>query len=463
MGTPLKNLSVALGVVIAVSACGRKSSSDDGGGGGSVFSSNMQNLTGTVTSQSGTPAQMKGWAVAMIERDSRVARVADADASGILRWSKVSFDAAQTAVLLSPDYLLQAVMAIPSTKVNTVKQFFTIGSTSLPQLVQKGSGLSFQSTTGVTIYDYYATDSDSDGNPDGVGSLGLTLGSVGLTSVDTDKDGLVNESDGDIDGDGIANALDGDDDGDGNLDIFDTDANGNSIADSQETNNDAYYSQGIEYFSVRYEQGVSANSMLFVVKARSGLSPAPTAVTIKAPSSLTDGATSIATDASTASWDMSLADDGKSYDGAATDLVYGRKVQLASGKAPRANQVLFARVTFGTGDSAFTIEYPWVFPNVSLSAITTSYNTSTRVVTLAGNPFGADTQTFVWSVSLTNAAGLKVYESTAISGDTRTLTIPSNVMESGGTYTYEAVAQSLDKVPGIPTVAVRSSAGSISN
>ena len=465
MGTPFTILSVGVGLSIAFSSCGHKSSGEDGGGaaGGSMFSTNLQSLTGTVTSESGTPAQMKGWAAALIERDSGVARVADADASGILRWSKVSFDAAQTAVLLSPDYLLQAVMAIPSTKGNSVKQYFKIGRTSLPQLVQKGSGLSFQGTTGVTVYDYYAIDSDGDGNPDGVGSLGLNLGSFNLTAVDTDKDGLVNEIDGDIDGDGLVNALDDDDDGDGMLDVFETDSNGNGITDSQETNNDAYYNQGIEYFAVRYERGVSANNMVFVVKVRNDLSPSPTAVTIKAPTSLTDGATTIATDGTTSSWDLSLADDGSNYDGAASDLVYGRKVQIASGKAPRVHQVLFARVTFGTGDSAFTLDYPWMMPNVTMSAITTSYTSSTRVVTLAGNPYGTDTQTFVWIVSITNAAGLKVYESTAIPGTTRTLTIPSNIMESGATYTYEAVAQSRAKVQGIPTLAVRSAAGTISN
>ena len=69
---------------------------------GASFFGNLQDVVGTVTSQSGTPAQMKSWAVAFIERDGGVARVADADANGILRWNKVSFDATQTAVLLSP-------------------------------------------------------------------------------------------------------------------------------------------------------------------------------------------------------------------------------------------------------------------------------------------------------------------------------------------------------------------------
>jgi hypothetical protein len=84
-------------------------------------------------------------------------------------------------------------------------------------------------------------------------------------------------------------------------------------------------------------------------------------------------------------------------------------------------------------------------------------------VTLSGNPFGTDLQGFIWSVALTNAAGLKVYESSAISGATRTLTIPANVLQSGVTYSYVAVAQTLDKVPGMPAIAVRSAAGTINN
>jgi hypothetical protein len=463
----LMNISILHGLVISAlvlvaPGCGRRSSSDEGGGGdGASFFGNLQDVMGTVTSQSGTPAQMKSWAVALIERDGGVARVADADANGILRWNKVSFDATQTAVLMSPDYLLQSVMAIPATKVKTVKQYFTITSTILPQLVQKGSGLTFQNTNGVTIQDIYASDTDGDGLPDGVGSLGLNLGSWNLSAVDTDKDGTVNDSDNDIDGDGLVNGVDTDDDGDGIFDVMDGDANGNGVPDSQENLGEPYFTRGIEYFEVKYEQSASSKTLQYVLKVRDGYTPS--AVKIRGAGSLLDGGTAIASDGSTSAWDLTLLDDGANFDGAAKDNLYGRKVQLGSGKAPRVNQLLFGQVTIGTGDSAFTAEFPWIFPNVSLSSISTSYDTSSRVVTLSGNPFGADLQGFTWSVSLTNAAGLKVYESSAIAGSTRTLTIPANVMQSGSTYTYVAVAQTLDKVPGMPAIAVRSADGTINN
>jgi hypothetical protein len=448
-------LLVALG-------CGRRSSSDEGGGGdGASFFGNLQDVVGTVTSQSGTPAQMKSWSVALIERDGGVARVADADANGILRWNKVSFDATQTAVLLSPDYLLQSVMAIPSTKTKTVKQYFNVTSTILPQIVQKGSGLTFQSMNGVTVQDLYASDTDGDGLPDGVGSLGLNLGPWALTNVDTDKDGTVNDSDNDIDGDGLVNVVDTDDDGDGVLDVMDGDANGNSITDSQENIGGPYFTRGSEYFEVKYEQNATTKTLQFIFKLREGYTAS--AVKIRGAGSLLDGGTAIASDGATGAWDLTLLDDGANFDGAAKDNLYGRKVQLASGKAPRVNQILFGQVTIGTGDSAFTAEFPWIFPNISLSSITTSYDSSSRVVTLNGNPYGADLQGFTWSVSLTNASGLKVYESSAIAGATRTLTIPANVMQSGATYTYSAVAQTLDKVPGMPAIAIRSADATINN
>lgn len=445
-----------LGVHVIVSACGGSSSSDDEGG-GPGFSGNMQNIAGTITSQSGTPAQMKSWAVALVERDSGVARVADADASGILKFKKVSLDSVQTAFLLSPDYLVQSVMAMPSTKKNYVRQYFQISNTVLPQIVQKGAALSFRTTSGISMIDQNALDVDGDGNPDGVGSLGLASQGFGL--VDSDNDGTHNEYDIDIDGDGLINSIDGDADGDSILDVFDADSNANGTPDSQETVGSSYYNQGIEYFTVKYEQGTSANSLQFVVKVRDGLSAS--SVKIKGPASLFDGSTAI--EGSSGAWDLSLVDDGENGDGAAQDLLYSRKIQLASGKTPRVNQVVFAQVTFGTGDSAFTLEYPWLFPNIALSAISTAYDSSKREISLSGDPFGAGVQSFVWSVTLTNSSGLKVYESSPLSGGTRTLTIPANIMQAGSTYTYEAVAQTLDKIPGLPAMAVRSAVGSISN
>jgi hypothetical protein len=449
---------------VGLTCCGKSTSEDSGGGAATAsFSGNQKNVTGTITSQSGTPAQMKSWVVALIERDFGLGRVSEVDASGILKWGNLNLDATHTAVLLSPDFLIQSVIALPSTKANTVKQYFTLAGIVIPQLVQKGSSLSFQTTTGITIQDYCATDTDADGNPDGVGSLGLALSGdpLGLATVDTDKDGVSNDSDVDLDGDGILNVFDGDDDADGILDVFDADANGNGVADNVETVNDAYFALGLEYFAVKHEKTATGATLQFAAKVRSGVQPID--LKIRSAASLTGSATTLATDGTSAAWDGTLIDDGTGYDGSSGDLLYGRKITLAAGKAPRVNQVVFLQMTIGTGETAFTVEYPWTFTSLTLSAITSTYVAATRVATLAGNPFGADNQSFFWSISVTNAAGVKVYESSAVSGGTRTLTIPSNVLESGVTYSYEAVAQSLEKVPGIPSISVRSAAVSIVN
>ena len=139
----------------------------------------------------------------------------------------------------------------------------------------------------------------------------------------------------------MINGIDGDADGDGILDVFDADANANLITDSQETLGSSYYNQGLEYFTVKYEQGTSANTLQFVAKVRDGLTVS--SIKIKGPSSLLDGSTNTA--GSGGAWDLSLADDGENGDGAAQDLLYSRKVQLATGKTPRVNQVVFAQIT----------------------------------------------------------------------------------------------------------------------
>lgn len=463
MGIPVTSLVV---LALSIFSCGRSSSSEEdsgggGGGGGTGFSTNMQNVVGTLTSQTGTPTQMRSWVVAIVEATSRVARSAAADVSGVLRWNKVSLDSTHTAVLLSPDYLLQSIMAMPSAKTNTVRQYFTIQNTLLPQLVQRGPVISFQTSSGITMQELYAADSDADGNPNGTGAFGLTGEQLSLVTVDTDADGIANDVDGDIDGDGLLNSFDNDDDGDGIDDIFDADGNGNLVTDSQESNGDSYYGQGVEYFAVRYEESPTTNTFLFTVKLNQGLTAE--SVKIKTASSLTDGSQGLESGGGVSAWDLSLLDDGANFDGSAGDLLFARKVQLAAGKTPRVNQVLFAQVTFGSGESAFTLEYPWMFPNVDMGPISTTYNTSSRVLTLAGDPFGTSQQYFVWSVTVTNSDGLKIYESAATPGTTRTLTLPANILQSGGTYTYEVVAQSRDKIPGMPAAAVRSATGTINN
>lgn len=446
-------------------SCGRRSSSEDSGGGAATgsFAGSRVDVTGSIISQTGSQSQMQGWATALVERDSGIARVAEADSSGILKFSKASLEAAQTLVLLSPDYLVQSVLSIPSTKTNTIKQYFQMTKNTIPRLIQKGGIITFQNVDTLTVQDNTATDTNADGVPDGVASLGLSYENHGfkLVSTDTDKDGLTNDLDTDIDGDGLINVIDTDDDGDGIADYVDADANGDSVTDSQQQVSEQYFKAGLEYVAVQYTVTPTTKTLKFVTKVRDGVTPK--AVAVKGATSFLKDSTYTSSDGTTGAWDYSLVDDGKSEDSGEKDLTYGRLVTLATGITPRNNQVVFFQLTMGEGTEKFVAEYPYMFPNVTPATPTTSYDTTTRTVTLAGDPFGASVQDFVWTVSVKNSDGTKVYESGATPGATRTLVIPANILMSGKTYTYKAVAQLLDKVSGVPAMAVHSADGTITN
>lgn len=450
-------------------ACSHSTGSEEGSSSGGVsyeFGGNRQDVTGTITSQTGSQAQMQSWAVVLLERDTGTARVAEADAGGNLKFSKASLAAVQTAFLLSPDYLIQSVLSMPSPTTNTIRQYFTMSKTTLPRIVQKGSIINFQSIDTINIQSDLSSDADGDGVPDGIASLGLRSDSAsGLSltsSVDTDKDGTINEYDADMDGDGLPNVIDSDDDGDGVIDALDPDANGNNVTDSQEQKSDQHFNVGLDYLATQYILSPTGVNLRFVAKVKDSIKA--TSVKIRGATSLLSSSTVVKTDGTTGdTWDLSLADDGNNDDAASSDSIYGRTVTLATGKAPRSNQMIFFKLAMGDGTDAFTAEFPFTFPPLTPSIPTTSYDASTRTVTLAGDPLGSGVTTFVWLVTVKNSSGSVIYASSTIAGATRTFVIPANVMQSGETYTYQASAQTLEKVPGYPAIVVRSAEGTISN
>lgn len=441
--------------------------SDDGGGGSTIsadFGSNRQDVTGSITSQNGSQAQMQGWAVVIMERDNSTGRVSEADAGGNFKFSKASLSAVQTAILLSPDYLIQSVLSVPSPTVNTIRQYFTLSKNSLPRIVQKGSIINFQSLDSISVQSDLASDADGDGIPDGMASLALTsenqVKGFNLASVDTDRDGLVNDLDHDIDGDGLPNVVDSDDNGDGTFDTIDLDANSNTIPDSQERLSDQHFAVGVEYVAVQNILSSSGTSLRFVTKVRDGLKAS--SLKIRGAKSLLENSTVLKTDSTSGgTWDLSLADDGENDDAAASDSIYGRTVNLATGKSPRSNQMVFFQLTIGDGSEAFTAEFPYAFPPLTPAIPTTTYDSSTRTVSLAGDPLGSGVTGFVWIVTVKDSSGNTVYASPATVGATRTFVLPANIMESGQTYTYCATAQTLDKVSGYPAIVVRSAEATI--
>jgi hypothetical protein len=429
---------------------------------GSIFSGNRSDVSTSLTSQAGSPAQMAGWVVAFFEKDSRSARISVADANGNLKFTKMSLDAFHGAVLLSPDYLIQSVLTLPSSKDHTVRQFFRTNRPTLPRLVQRGSVVNFQSIENLTIDETTAIDSNDDGVPDGMDGLGLGLDSTfSLNGADTDRDGTINTNDIDIDGDGLFNPLDPDDDGDGILDIVDSDSNGDGIPDSVQTSTDQHYAVGLEYLAVQTVVTPSSQNMKFVAKVRDGV--LPTAVRIRGASSLLANSTFTQSDGTSGTWDFSLADDGSNDDATAGDGLYARSVALTSGLTVRANQVIFFQLMIGIGDDQFPVEYAYTLPNLATAIPTANYDAATRSVTLVGEPFGQARQDFLWLIAVSNSSGIKMYESNSVVGTTRSITLPANILVPGQNYTYKATAQLLDKVPGYPAMIVHSATGTISN
>jgi hypothetical protein len=133
-------------------------------------------------------------------------------------------------------------------------------------------------------------------------------------------------------------------------------------------------------------------------------------------------------------------------------------VTLATGKAPRSNEVVFFELAMGKASSAWYIDYPWLWPSIKPAQISGQYDANTKTVLLVGNPFGT-VQDFSWSVSVFDANDHSVYDSGGILGNVRQTVIPDNVIDTtdpNATYTYQLTAQSLDKVPGIPAFVIQS-------
>jgi hypothetical protein len=332
-------------------------------------------------------------------------------------------------------------------------------------LIHKGPTAVFQNYDGLEIANMTASDQDGNGVPDGMVSLGASLTMV-QGGVDLDQDGRSNATDSDIDGDGVINLFDPDDDGDAVLDVFDGDANGDVVNDEGQTDGgigDQFFSKGINYLTVQFEMlaqesGVPATSLTFTADVFEDV--APIAVQVRGAPSLLNGAmvtTKNAEGASTTSeWNRSLSDDGASGDGGKDDLVFARKITLADGRSPRAHDVVFVQLVFGSTEQPWYLEFPYAFPPVVPAQIIASYDPNLKVVRLIGDPFGGGVQDFTWSIRLENDTGKNIWTSRPVSGTERQFPIQDNVTEAGKTYKFRVVAQTLPKVAGYPAYSIES-------
>ena len=440
----------------------------------------LNDVRGSLSTKTGSQAQMTGWVVAAFEHDSGIARVAEIDDAGIYTLSHLRTEQAQTLALFTPDYILQAVLSIPGSVDKTIKQFVNFQKGQIPRLINNGSIITFENLTGLNVLGFTASAQAGDGIPDGVAKF--TASSLQLAAEDLagtaaqvtgpkpqallapvasplDRNGIPNNLSPDIDGDGLINWLDPDDNGNGVLDIFDSDQNSDLVNDLTPAgqNTDQWFSAGVESISVSFQlkpkDDGSGNqtTMTFTTKIRNDV--APIAVQVRGAPALFNASTVAAKDSTgnvvTQAWDRKLNDDGSGQ------RVYSRTVTLANAGVPRAFQVVFIQLVFGKADAPYYIEFPWTFPPVKAAAITAQYDANTHQVQLVGNPFGA-VQDFVWSIAVYDSKGVNIWTSKSISGSTRQFAVQANVLDPSQAYKFSVIAQSLDKVPGHPAYSINS-------
>ena len=447
-------------LAFGAAGCGSSGSSEsDSTGSSSGLLVGSSSISGSISGQSGGQSRMAGWVVVLTERDTGISRVGEVNSSGIFTISGVNPSVPHGLNLLSPDYLVRGTFAVASETAGKVQTFFTMTKSNLPRLIHRGYVVTPQSMDGILLATNTASDADGDGAPDGTSSLGL----IGLSSVDLDGDGIVNDLDPDIDGDGLLNVFDSDDDADDTLDVVDTDANGNLVTDVAESCSDQNFRTGIEFLaaSIEVHPATSKTYLTLATKLRSGVSPL--SVQVRGPVALLNGSVIEASGTiPEAAWDKRLLDDGSSEDGFSGDLIYAKKVLLGTGKVPRPFQALFLQLGFGTTESPVFAEYPFTFPDIDLGTLAFTWNGPTRTVAkvTSSDPFG-DLASYSWSVSISNSDGVKIYESPSVASDTESVVIPDKLLDSGSTYTFEATAQLLDRIPGYPAFIVYSPIQSI--
>lgn len=468
----LRNITALIMVSGFFVACGEPGQTESASCG---LCGDFNDITGSIRSKTGSQSAMTAWVMASFEHDTSIARVAEVDNAGLYTLRQVNTDDSQTLALFTPDYILTAVLSIKGAQEKTINQFIRFDRQNLPLLINNGPIIEFQDFNGLKIERDLAADADGDGIPDGSVSLGASSvtaaglhlqGTATPQPIDTDADGVLNANDPDIDGDGIINVLDPDDNGNGILDVFDGDANGDLMNDTQPgaNNTDLYFKQGVEYIAVQFnmapkEDGSGlATTLKFTTKVRDEVTP--DVVQIRGAPSLLNGSTYNAKDSTGAvsvqAWNRQLFDDGASDDGSPGDRLFAKSIDLAAAKTPRAHEAVFFQLGFNTTTNPYFIEFPYIFPDLKPSAVTSAYEKNSRMVLLLGNPFGPDVQDFIWLINVFDSNNVNVWQSQSIPASNRQFPIQENIMVTGQTYKYSVTAATLDKIPGYPAYTISS-------
>lgn len=330
-------------------SCGRTGDSASSGGTSSDngLSGTMSNLTGSLTSvTASSQSDLTGSIIVMMERDTGLARVADVDGDGNFTLSKVRTGKIQTMAELDANFTLVSVFGQTVTSTPTkVQPFFQVTGTKLPPLVESKPHIQFNPTSSSISFQ----------------STSLSkLAALNEIPDDDDRSTALSKF---VSLQPVPIAFHHDDDKDGTLDVFDTKSTTTAI-----TGLDIQYNEGIEYFNVRVETtiddaGAKTVVLAFQAKLREGIEP--TSVTIRGPEEddqLLGGSKVIDANGEVASgdWDKKLKDNGESGDGSEGDGIYGMRVQL-NDQVPQQSQVVFLKLNFGSGKSAWSVEYPFMF------------------------------------------------------------------------------------------------------
>lgn len=386
-----------LGSLFAFFGCSQGGQSVDATFGEGAYA----DLTGSITNEAGVGSSMAGWMLALIDKDTKGARVTSIDASGGYKFSHAFTSKTYTLQLLSPSSVFRASLAYPDDNdAKKLHPYFTLNGLVLPPLVSKGSAITMSSTDGITITSDTIADKNKDGIPDAVTNL------CGPT-----------------------------------------------------------FSTYIEWFTAKVSSelqldGTTKNYITFYTKLRDNQDAPMTVQVIGANSLLNDAMIK----GTTTTWDRLLLDNGVSEDGNRNDGLFSRKVLLGTGKLPVSNLMIFLQLTYGSKASHWAASFPYTFSGVKFGSIAASYEPITRTAEIAGTPFTGVTN-YTWSISIFEVAddgsNSMVFTSPAVAGGTSTYVLPDNVLETGKNYIYTLTAQTPELVPGYPGYTIGTLPGTI--
>lgn len=444
---------ICLLVILSFCSLGLNSCSDDG----DRAEPAIGDITGTIRSVSGSQSQLSGWTLSLFERDHGISRVSSVGSIGNYRFKNVRKDFVQGMALLDPDFKLSAILSQKSEKANRISHFFQTLRDDFPTLIHAGPTIAFSDISGIG-WDENTTSVDDDG--DGV------AGGLETFLADTDGDGRDNQSDADIDGDGLPNWFDLDDDGDSLIDVFDVDENGDETSNDSQTIGQTFFGEGLSYISSQViqtisQQGTVSTNLLLLAKVSEEFQKGSFEVSIRGAESMFSGTKALVANSESGqikpiAWDFSLVDDGLNNDGAAGDGVYARMLALGEGIVPLPRQMIFFRYGFKEQEKVtYYLEFPYLFPTLTVGAIAGLYDPAQQTFTRSGQPFD-NANGYVWSVDIFDATGKKIYSSASISGSKDTFKIPPNVIDNSKTYTAQVLAMTIGRIPSQPTWIIRS-------